>query len=141
MKILITSISMGIILILSSCLKNSDFDEYVGTWEPIKNISIIDVSKIQIEKMKDFYLLIVEYDFPFKHQFYYVCKTSKSHMDAIPSKNVTGHYTSNAELKEAFEIYYDDSLENLFLLNYAYKRSSNKIIEIKDRKITLIDYK
>lgn len=129
------------LILLASCVEPKDFDKYLGTWEPIDDNPYTEVSKLQIVKRTDIYILIVEVDLPFKHLFYYVCQPSENHLIVYPSKNTSTRFEGKFELTEPFEIYFDENLKCVFALNYAYKSSPNKIIEIKDNTIKPVIYK
>jgi hypothetical protein len=128
-----------LLLLLSiSCSKNK-FDNYIGTWEVDSNFNRPLVNKIQIEEAGNFYFAAIEYEKPvLRNQYYfYPCVIEKDHLSIYPSQYFAESQFSDNLIVKQSEIFYAKGPDCLFFMNMTFKRSKQKIFEIKQNSLIL----
>lgn len=138
MKILMNFIKLVIILSLVSCTPKAFFNNYVGTWVPLDSSVYPIITKFQIERRNNFYILGAEFDIGIRQPFFYVCDKKKNHLSISPGQYNAVEYNLESMLTQRSDIYYDNELNCLYFLNTIYIPSKYKLFEILNKQIRIM---
>jgi hypothetical protein len=138
MRNLMSSIKLAVILCLVSCSPKAYFNYYVGTWKPLDSTSYPVISKFQIEKRDNFYILGAEFDTGSSQPFFFVCDEKRNHLSISPSQYNSQEYNLESMLTQRSDIYFDKELNCLYFLNTIYVPSKEKVFEIIDKQIRFV---
>lgn len=138
-NIMKTFVMIVTVLFITSCKStdNTHFDNFVGTWVPIElqhNRPI--VLKMQIEKRDNLYLIAVR-NLGGRDIDFLIGKANKDHILVTPSQSL--HDGDEACLSRPSDMYYDVGLKSIFFLNTMYISSDQKIFEIKNNNIIIVE--
>lgn len=131
-------IKLAIILCLISCSPKAYFGSYVGTWEPLDIKSYPIVTKYQIEKRNNFYILGADFAYESTQPFFFVCEENRNHLSISPSQYNSDEYVVESMLTQHSDIYFDKELNCMYFLNTIYVPSKVKLFEIVNKQIKII---
>jgi hypothetical protein len=138
MRTIVSIIKLVLILCLVSCNPKAYFSSYVGTWEPLDNKSYPIVTKFQIEKRNNFYILGADFAYDSAQSFFFICEENRNHLSISPSQYNSDEYVVESMLTQHSDIYIDKELNCLYFLNTIYVPSKNKVFEIVNKQIEVI---
>jgi hypothetical protein len=140
MKTFVNFISLTVILFLVSCTPKAYFKNYIGTWEPLDAKTYPVVTKFQIEKRSNFYILGADFAYESTEPFFFVCEENRNHLSISPGQYNIDEYVVESMLTQRSDIYYDKELNCMYFLNTIYIPSKEKVFEIADKNINIIPY-
>jgi hypothetical protein len=137
MKIFISACLIILIFCIMSCSPKIYYDGFIGTWVPLNSNSFPIITRFQIEKRNDFFILGAEHFLSSEQPFFFVCKKNNNHLSFTPSQYNIEEYDDEYMLKQPSEIYLDTELKCLYFLNTIYIPSRDKIFVFRDNKINI----
>ncbi len=141
MKIFTCTFASVLIFLIVSCNPKMYYAGFVGTWVPLDSNSFPIISRLQIERRTDFYLLGAEDTISSDQLIFFVCKATGKHLSFTPGQYNIEEYDVEYVLKQTSDIYFDRGLNCLYFLNTIYVPSENKLFEIIGDKIKIIPEK
>lgn len=128
-------------LILFSCIREPKFERYIGTWQPAYNQEQQLISRIQFMKLKDFYIVGIEYNEKIlakNEVFFYVCEMEKNYFIIRPSNYFYESSFYDIVLTRPTKVYYDPEFNNLYVANSVYKASPKRIFQYANNELKIL---
>jgi hypothetical protein len=124
-----------IIVCLVSCSPKAYFGSYVGTWKPLDIKSHPVVTRFQIERRSNFYILGADFAYESTPPFFFVCEKNRNHLSISPGQYNSDEYVVESLLTQHSDIYFDKELNCLYFLNTIYIPSEDKVFDIVNNQI------